>query len=126
MTIKRNVKENHTTLGGTNERLAQVESNQAKLMESVARMEGLLEKIAFHVVMETETLDNLFPIDSNDSIHQFMNTDDGRFNKRKRELEKLIFSVWTPDITKRQFSDGLINVLFTRRYIATHRWPHQG
>ena len=81
-------------------------------------MEEMLEKISFHVIMETETIDHLFPISSNDSIEQFMSNNDGRFVKRKRELEKLIFSVWTPNITKQQFSDALINVLFTRNYIA--------
>ena len=76
--------------------------------------------------METENIDDMFPIDSMDTIDAFMSNNDGQFVKRKRELEKLIFSVWTPNISRRQFSDNLINILFTRKFIATHRWPHIG
>ena len=89
-------------------------------------MEAMINKIGFHVIMETESIDHLFPINSLATIDVFMSNNDGRFGKRKRELEKLIFSVWSPNILKRQFSDNLINVLFTRLFIATHRWPHIG
>ena len=89
-------------------------------------MEATLQKISFHVVMESESIDHIFPINSLNAIEAFMSNNDGRFPKRKRELEKLIFSVWSPNITKRQFSDNLINVLFTRTFIASHRWPHVG
>ena len=89
-------------------------------------METMIQKLNFHVVMETESIDHLFPIDSNSTIDAFMNNNDGRFAQRKRQLEKLIYSVWSPNISKRNFSDNLINVLFTRSYIATHRWPHIG
>ena len=89
-------------------------------------MEKMLEKISFHVVMETEPIDHMFPINETATIESFISNNDGRFVKRKRELEKLIFSVWSPKITKRQFSDNLINILFSRNYIATHRWPHIG
>ena len=89
-------------------------------------MESMIEKIGFHILMDTESIDAMFPIENNDTIEEFMSNRDGRFSKRKRELEKLIFSVWTPNMTRRQFSDGLINALFSRSYIATHRWPHVG
>ena len=89
-------------------------------------METMIQKLNFHVVMETESIDHLFPIDSNSTIDAFMNNNDGRFAQRKRQLEKLIYSDWSPNISKRNFSDNLINVLFTRSYIATHRWPHIG
>ena len=125
-TIKRNVKNQFHSAEATTERLARVERNQEAIIETITRMEANIEKIAFHVIMDTDSIDNLFPIDSNDSIEAFMSNRDGRFGKRKSELEKLIFSVWTPNITRRQFGDGLMNVLFSRSYIATHRWPHVG
>ena len=103
-----------------------MEKKQDQILASCSRMEAMISKMSFHVVMETESIDDMFPIDSNDTVEAFMSNADGRFAKRKRELEKLIFSVWSPNITKRQFSDNLINVLFTRTYIATHRWPHIG
>ena len=120
------MKQNHDTGSAHNGRLVQIEKNQEFLMEAVSRMEKTLDRISFHVAMETESIDNIFPINATEAIDQFMSNSDGRFAKRKRELEKLIFSVWSPNITKRQFSDNLINVLFTRSYIASHRWPHVG
>ena len=103
-----------------------MEKNQELILESVSRMEAMLQKISFHVVMESESIDHIFPINNLKVIDEFMSNNDGRFAKRKRELEKLIFSVWSPNITKRQFSDNLINVLFTRPFKASHRWPHIG
>ena len=126
VTIKRSVKQNHDTGSAHHQRLAQVEKNQDIMMESIGRMEKTLENISFHVAMDTESIDHIFPINDTEAVDQFMSNGDGRFARRKRELEKLIFSVWSPNITKRQFSDSLINVLFTRSYIASHRWPHLG
>ena len=126
VTIKKNVKNHNDGIKVNSERLAQVEKTQECILASCSRMEEMIKQISFHVVMDTETIDHLFPIDSNTAVESFMSNSDGRFVKRKRELEKLIFSVWSPNITKRQFSDNLINTLFTRNYIATHRWPHIG
>ena len=125
-TLRRNGMNQHYGIQSNSERLSQVEKNQEKIMESQRRIESLLNKISFHVVMETESIAHLFPINSLKTIEDFMSNSDGRFLKRKRELEKLIFSVWTPNVTKRQFSDNLINVLFTQSFIAGHRWPHIG
>ena len=110
----------------SSERIEDLEKKHDTLTASCARMETMLEKICFHVVMETESIDHMLPINESATIESFMSNNDGRFLKRKRELEKLVFSAWSPQISKRQFSDNLINTLFTRSYIATHRWPHIG
>ena len=124
--MRKNVKNQNDGIKGNSARLDQVETTQTAILESCSRMEAMIQKINFHVVMETESIDNFFPIDSNTTIETFMSNNDGRFAQRNRELEKLIFSVWSPNISKRNFSDNLINVLFTHSYIATHRWPHIG
>ena len=126
VSLKKNVKNQKTGIKANSERIGDMESKQDKLFACCSRMEEMLSKITSHVVMETESIDHMFPIDNNGTIEAFMSNADGRFVKRKRELEKLIFSVWSPNISRRQFSDSLINVLFTRNYIATHRWPHIG
>ena len=87
-------------------------------------MEDKIDRVLFSSVSELEDVSNIFPIDNDASMDRFLSQNDG-FEKRKRGFENMLFNLTSDQPSdKRQFGEAMKNLLFTRNYIHTHRWPH--
>ena len=101
--------------------------NQKNIMEQLSRMEKNMERLAFNIDMDTVDISLYFPIKDNEMIHNFMSDVDGTFNEKRRQFEFLMYSTVTNQKSmKRAFGESLKSTLFTREYVATHRWPTAG
>lgn len=64
-----------------------------------------------------------FPIPDDDTMSTYLKRDD-EFDERKQQLFTVILRANTD--TKKKFTKGVINELFSDSYINTHRWPTVG
>lgn len=68
-------------------------------------------------------MENFFPVKKNETIIEFMNNDDGRFEDRAHAFTAYISGICDPTETNlRTFSDSLRDLLFHRDYLKDHRW----
>ena len=73
---------------------------------------------------QSNTARRFFPIQNDDSMQRFLEND-STLKTRQEDFQYLLFTVITEgDITQRQFSDTLVNTLFTRDYLKRYRWPN--
>ena len=83
-----------------------------------------MDKVLFSSISELEDLSPIFPIDDDASMDKFLSENEG-LEKRKRGFENLLYNLTSDQNSdKRQFGESMKNLLFTRNYIHTHRWPH--
>lgn len=64
---------------------------------------------------------NLFPMNTQEDILNFLDDSDGLFKARENGFFELLFLIRT-DCPK-QFGDSLLSQLFTKEYQASHHWP---
>ena len=94
------------------------------IREHLSRIEDKLDKVLFSSFTEFEDVSPMFPIEDDASMEKFLSQNEG-LEKRKRGFENLLYNLTSDQLTdKRQFGEALKNLLFSRNYIHTHRWPH--
>ena len=71
--------------------------------------------------MPTIKTSKLFPIANIEMLHFFM--DKANFEEKEYELHCLLYNVMTKKSNSRNFSDGLMSLLFTRDFAKNYRWP---
>lgn len=109
--------------------IASVQQTQLAEREDRAQTRALcdgirteLKLLNFNSKMEkTCNLSKILPFDDQDSIMKFLDDSDGLLDTRTKSLYNEIFNIVTNDPKK--FADQIINLLFTRNYIASHHWP---
>ena len=73
--------------------------------------------------MKYEKIDKYFPATSTELILEFLSDDDGKFHLRRDAFEAYLSGVADPTGTNsRLFSDSLIELLFDRNYVKSHKW----
>ena len=99
-------------------------SNQSKMMLQLDRMEKQLNRLAFNIDMETVDIYSYFPAKNNDMLMQSMSNEDGQFDEKRKQFEYMLYTCITTQKTQKQpFGDALKNLIFSRNYVSTHRWP---
>ena len=98
--------------------------NQSKMMAQLERIEKQLNRLAFSIDMETVDIYSYFPAKDNDTLMQFMSNEDGKFDEKRKQFEYMLYTCITNQKTmKKPFGDALKNLIFSRNYVSTHRWP---
>lgn len=72
---------------------------------------------------KVEKIDSFFPAKDNETLLKFLSNDDGRFDARANAFTSYISGICDPTETSiRTFSDSLMDLLFQRNYIQSHKW----
>ena len=127
VTIRRNVRILHDSQQVCEQRNEEMLANQTKIMDQLTRMESQMERLAFNIDMTSIDISGYFPIRNNEMIYAFLSNEDGTLEEKKKLFEYMMYtSVTTLKTMKRAFGESLKTTLFSREYIATHRWPSAG
>lgn len=94
-----------------------------KVIAQNHEMLNLLKSATCNLLKDTVDIFRYFPAKSNEQIMSFL-ADDDDFEKRRRAFENHLVCVTEIDPNKgQQFSDALINLLFSKEMIFTKKWP---
>lgn len=94
------------------------------MLAMVREIKDDMKQFTFHMRMDSVDLSEFFPLNTDDDVKRFMDRDDEEWPLRRRGFYHLLYTTVTTQ--KKKFASGLLHTLFTRSYIANHRWPYPG
>lgn len=102
-------------------------TNETKLdtaLSLLMEIKDELHNVSFHNRMDSVDVSLYFPLNSAEDLKKFMRREDEEWPLRKRGFYQLLYSTLTKK--KRKFGSALLRTLFTRSFIANHKWPYPG
>ena len=82
------------------------------------------QKLMSQVKKKMPSIKSFFPLPDSDTLDRFLDDSDGMFEHRVSQFEDLMM-LYVSD-KKGQFGTAILNALFSKEYIMTHRWPTNG
>ena len=127
MTLRRRLRSTYNVVRSVHSKCESLEAQNEKMTNELGEIKELLKKVACNSDMESVDLQPFFPCTSNQTLLTFMSNSDGQYERRRKALESLLYSIATSNnSSKRSFSDALFHSLFARNYILQHQWPTKG
>lgn len=83
-----------------------------------------IRQFSYHMRMDTNDVSDFFPLKDPGSLSAFMDKTHPDWDARKHGFYHLLFTTLTNK--KKKFARALLHTIFTRQFIATHRWPQPG
>lgn len=112
------------TVRSNNEKLKSNDYYMKAIMTMLQEVKDGIRQYTFHMKMDTNDVSDFFPLKNGDSMKLFMDRSHPDWNARKHGFYHLLFTTITKK--KRKFAHALLHTVFTRQFIATHRWPQPG
>ena len=109
------VKENHKELMCFKEEMKELKSMVSTVVHQV-------QKSTFKNVMNGPDLSEFFPVTKESQLLEFMDRQHPEWPARRDEFAFYLFNCVTD--SKKTFTKGLLNRLFTREYMRTVKWPN--
>ena len=95
------------------------------MMAQLGRIESEFKRLSFDHDMNKVEIYDYFPINDDNSLREFLSNADGSFNEKRRQFEFMLYNAATKQKSQqKQFGEALKNLLFTRSYVSSHRWPN--
>ena len=91
----------------------------------MTRLDALTKQVQILVTqksLDSVPIEHYIPFPDNDTIEKFLENDD-EIGERKFELDQVLLTVVPTKSNLKTFADALTKALFTRNYVATHKWP---
>lgn len=106
------------------DKLSSFEYNLKNMMQMLKEIKEDMRQYSFHMKMDCTDLSDFFPLKTDDDLKKFFDKDHEDWNLRKRGFHHLLYTTVTNQ--KKKFGTALLHTLFTREFIANHRWPFPG
>ena len=102
-----------------------LQENQIQIMNQLTRIEEELKRMSFDIDMNRVEIYEYFPVPNNEVLEAFLSNTDGTFPEKRSQFEFLLYNTASKHKGhQRQFGEAMKNLLFTRAYVSTHRWPN--
>lgn len=75
----------------------------------------------FRSKIDHVTVNDYFPVNSQDEIYKFLDDSDGLYKARCKGFYEMLFLIRADSM--KNFAEGLMTCLFTESYRKTHHWP---
>ena len=122
--MRRNAHNTCDTVRANFDKLSINEYNVTKIMDMLSDIKDDMRKFNFHMRMDTVDISDFFPLKSDADMKNFMDKSHEDWPMRRRGFHHLLFTTVTK--SKKKFSTALLHTLFTRQFIANHKWPFSG
>lgn len=102
--------------------------NQEKLLSLVEDLQASVLRLSSRLDMKTKVkIDDYLPIKTDSDLKRFLDKTDGEFHLRREQLEDMLYCNVTNNVkSKRPFETHFLALIFSREFIASHRWPAPG
>ena len=106
-----------------------MQKEQSSIMSIVMDMRDTVKTLACKMARDEYSIADYFPIDDDKAIIKFVSNSDGLREKRAVLFHDMMYTVCIPpsnaitENTKKNFVDNVLNAIFTRSYMGSHRWP---
>ena len=122
--MKRNSQGTYDTVRSVHDKAQTNESNMLTVISMLKEIKSDMMQFNYHMRMDSADLSEFFPLADDNSLQKFMNRDDDQWPLRRRGFYHLLFNTVTKQ--KQKFAGALLHILFTRNFIANHRWHLSG
>lgn len=122
--MRRNVFHTSDTVRSNHNKLVTNETNVKVMMDMLREIKEEMKKFYFHIKMDSIDICEFFPLKSDDDLNRFMDKTHENWEMRRKGFNHLLYCTVTK--VKRRFSTALLHLLFTRDFIANHKWPFPG
>lgn len=120
--IRRNLKNNAENVRAHSQDITELKATSEQILNRLDVMNKHLQVLVAQKCMDSESIDNYLPFPDNATIFRFLQKDD-KFDERKFALEQILLTTIPSNKNQKHFADALCKALFTRSYIASHKWP---
>lgn len=99
--------------------------NQEKMLSMIQDLQSTVLRLSSNADMRKKIkIDDYFPIRVDSDMQRFLSKDDGLFDVKREEFENMLYCHVTKNVKlKRPFETKLLETLFSREYISSHKWP---
>ena len=87
-------------------------------------LEAKVDDLTFFFNMETGDMSGIIPFDMDQGILAFLDREDPEYQMRKNGFLEYLRILATKN--KKQFAEFFLREIFTRNYMANHKWQPQG
>lgn len=94
-------------------------------MAIILDLQATVQRLSSRLDMEKKIdINEYFPVTDDSNLQRFLDKTDGRFHMRREEFEHFLYcNVTKTQKLKRPFETNLLQTLFSREFISSHRWP---
>ena len=93
-----------------------------KLLDTIQDLKHEIRMLNLHRSNEIASVADIFPLQNQRQIVDFMSNSDGNFQARMNGFYEYLFSIRAP--TKKKFKEELKTHLFSHEYMVDHYWPN--
>lgn len=119
--MKRNLQNTNDIVRQNNEKLTCTEYCVKNIAGMLKEMKDDMKQYMFHIQMDRTDLSDFFPLENDEALERFMDKTHEDWEARKFGFYHLLFTTVTKQ--KKKFAAALLHTIFSRNFIATHRWP---
>lgn len=83
-----------------------------------------MKQYTYHMRMDCVDVSEFFPLSDATDLARFMDRSHKEWDLRRKGFYHLLYTTVTNK--KRRFPGALLHAIFTREYIANHKWPNAG
>lgn len=94
------------------------------ILATVQEVKDGMRQFCFHTKMDTNDVSDFFPLKNKESLSLFMDKGHPDWNARRHGFYHLLFTTLTKK--KKKFAKAILHTIFSREFIANHRWPQPG
>lgn len=120
--MKRNQVKFHDRLVLLLQEKKEAAQDRKMLMDMVMNLRQEIKMLNLHQKNHSVNVAKMFPLNSQEDIHKFLDNSDGLFQSRCNGFYEYLFMVRAP--TQKKFRENLKNLLFTDSYCETHHWSN--
>lgn len=95
-----------------------------KVVDMLVEIKEDMKQFTFHLRMETCDMSDFFPLKDHDTLNRFLDKSHEDWTMRRKGFYHLLFTTVTRN--KKKFGTALLRILFSREFIANHKWPYPG
>lgn len=122
--MKRNTQGTYDTVRSVHDKVRRNESDTKMVIDLLREIKSDMRQFTFHMRMDSVDLSEYFPLRNDKDLDRFMNREDEEWPLRRRGFYHLLFNTVTKQ--KNRFASALLHTLFSRDFIANHRWHFAG
>ena len=121
--MRRNLRNTAENVRANGQEIKEVKSSNEHIHTRLDAISNQLQILVTERSMDGVQIEDYLPFPDNDTITKFLSNSDGNFAKRKFELDQMLHTAILTNRNVKHFADAICKTLFTRNYIATHKWP---
>ena len=122
--LRRNLENTHGFAQASYGEILELRNNLKELSDKLDILSSQVKKATFATVMSGADISEFFPVERQEQLELFMDRDHPEWTSRKTEFYNFLFTI--VPTSKRGFAKGLLQALFTRKYIWSVKWPSCG